>query len=313
MPYIRFSRDRRGYEHTYIMHAAARRGKKQARLLYWFRTPPNVKVGRAPLDEEAIRAIEEHNPDLTFDWTRILEARPAPAPVAEPARGGARRRREREPAPAARPAGGRTASRGAPAPPVARPVEPPPAPPALAEPPEPVVETVAPPIARLEVRQPVGEPVSPLPESARPVPAEELVGAEGLARLRTRYAEVQARITERDGEADRLEQLRREAERLNPDAWVTLGEARQGLEEFETVFEELRRAVGRRRRSRRGGVRRSRRRRALAEARRDGTAAGEGEAGAAEARSAAVHPDESEAGADQRPDEDAGPDTDDLD
>jgi hypothetical protein len=29
-------------------------------------------VGRGPLDEEAIRLLETGNPDLAFDWTRIL-------------------------------------------------------------------------------------------------------------------------------------------------------------------------------------------------------------------------------------------------
>jgi hypothetical protein len=31
-----------------------------------------------PLDESAITAIEQAYPDVRFDWTRILEARPAP-------------------------------------------------------------------------------------------------------------------------------------------------------------------------------------------------------------------------------------------
>jgi hypothetical protein len=99
----------------------------------------------------------------------------------------------------------------------------------------------------------------PVPESARPVPAEELVGTEGLARLRALYAELQARISERAADPARTEDLRREAERLNPDAWVTLEEARQALEQYEIVSETFRRALGRRRRSRRGGARRNRR------------------------------------------------------
>jgi hypothetical protein len=35
-----------------------------------------VKVGRSALDEDAIRLIEQHNPDLSFDWTRILKGQP---------------------------------------------------------------------------------------------------------------------------------------------------------------------------------------------------------------------------------------------
>ena len=56
------------------MHAGRGRGK---RLLYWFRTPPGVRVGRSPIDETAIRLLEQHNPDVQFDWTRILKAPPA--------------------------------------------------------------------------------------------------------------------------------------------------------------------------------------------------------------------------------------------
>jgi hypothetical protein len=52
-------------------------GGRGRRLLYWFRTPPGVRVGRAPIDETAIRLLEQHNPDVEFDWTRILKAPPA--------------------------------------------------------------------------------------------------------------------------------------------------------------------------------------------------------------------------------------------
>jgi hypothetical protein len=49
--------------------------------LYWFRTPPGVRVGRAPIDDEAIRLLEQHNPDVQFDWPRLLkEPAPEPAP-----------------------------------------------------------------------------------------------------------------------------------------------------------------------------------------------------------------------------------------
>ena len=62
-----------------LLHAARGNGRSRQRILYWFRTPPGVKVGRPALDEAAIRWIEEHNPDIEFDWPKILEAQP-PAP-----------------------------------------------------------------------------------------------------------------------------------------------------------------------------------------------------------------------------------------
>jgi hypothetical protein len=87
---------------------------------------------------------------------------------------------------------------------------------------------------------------------------EHAVGREQLIRLRARFAELQARITERGGDADRIAALRLAAEPLNPDTWVTEEEARRGLEEFEAKIRDLRAALGfrRRRRSRRGRGRR---------------------------------------------------------
>jgi hypothetical protein len=75
-----------------------------------------------------------------------------------------------------------------------------------------------------------------------------------LSRLRARYAEVLARISDRPLEEPVREELKARAERLNPDAWVTDDEVRQGLEQYEAVFESLRAVVGhpRRRRRRRG-------------------------------------------------------------
>jgi hypothetical protein len=71
------------------------------------------------------------------------------------------------------------------------------------------------------------------------------LGAEGLARLRARHAEVLARISEKPFEEAQREELRAKAERLNPDAWVTDAEVSAALEQYETVFEELRAVVGR--------------------------------------------------------------------
>ena len=80
MPFVRFARDRRGYEHVYLIDTSRDRGR--SRVLYWFRTPPGVKVGRNPFDPETQRSIERQNPDVQFDWAQIEAARmPPPAPV----------------------------------------------------------------------------------------------------------------------------------------------------------------------------------------------------------------------------------------
>jgi ribonuclease E len=72
VPFVRFSRDRRGYEHTYLIHAAPRRGAP-TRILYWYRTPPGIKVGREAFDVEARRMLETQYPSVPFDWPKLLE------------------------------------------------------------------------------------------------------------------------------------------------------------------------------------------------------------------------------------------------
>jgi len=90
--YLKFSRDKRGYEHFYLVQPS-NRGRARPRLLYWFRTPPGVKVGRSPFDPDMRRALEAQNPDLVFDWEAITHT-PIPPPV-EPERWRERRRLER--------------------------------------------------------------------------------------------------------------------------------------------------------------------------------------------------------------------------
>lgn len=81
MAFLRFTRDTRGYEHFHLVQQTTnRRGKVRPRLLYWFRTPPNVKVGRQPFDEAVRRALEAQNPDIHFDWQAIIDT-PIPPPV----------------------------------------------------------------------------------------------------------------------------------------------------------------------------------------------------------------------------------------
>ena len=79
MSFLKFSRDRRGYEHFYLVEpVTGRRGKTRQRVLYWFRTPPNVKVGREPFDPHVMRALEAQYPDVRFDWEQL---RTYPDPV----------------------------------------------------------------------------------------------------------------------------------------------------------------------------------------------------------------------------------------
>jgi hypothetical protein len=232
---LRFSRDKRGYENTFVVHAEKRRGRSRSRILYWFRTPPGVKVGRSALDEDAIRLIEQHNPDVDFDWTRILK-------------GGGDSGDSRKPDQPRRD----TRPRGGPHQPQ-RPqgTQPHPAPPR--EPPAPAVDVAnSPPIGVAEVTPAAAEAIIPSGGAHEaPTPAHARLGAEAVIRLRGRYAEILTRIDERIQDPARQEELKAEAERLNPDSWVTEAEVQTGLEQYETVFESLRAVVGRRRRRRR--------------------------------------------------------------
>lgn len=80
MPSVRFSRDKRGYEHVYLVDTSNKHGQ-QSRVLYWFRTPPGIRVGRKPFDEETQRVLESRNPGLVFDWKKIVSTSPPPPDI----------------------------------------------------------------------------------------------------------------------------------------------------------------------------------------------------------------------------------------
>ena len=93
MAFLRFSRDRRGVENFYLVQPTTnRRGKVRPRVHYWFRSPPDVKVGRQPFDASVRRALELQNPGVEFDWRAIVET---PIPSADADRWRERRRAER--------------------------------------------------------------------------------------------------------------------------------------------------------------------------------------------------------------------------
>jgi hypothetical protein len=108
VPFVRVSRDKRGYEHIYLFEVSNRRPSKP-RILYWFRTPPGVKVGREPFDEPVKRALEAMNPGIRFDWKK-LASDTLPPPEVENWR--ERRRAEREAKRARRGDEARTAAGG---------------------------------------------------------------------------------------------------------------------------------------------------------------------------------------------------------
>jgi hypothetical protein len=93
MPFCRIVRDNRGYEYlSLVQQTSGRRGKTRQQILYWYRSPPNIKVGRQALDEEVMRELEARNPGVQFDWNALRDTPPL-LPAVEPWR--ERRRAER--------------------------------------------------------------------------------------------------------------------------------------------------------------------------------------------------------------------------
>ena len=158
---------------------------EKPRVLYWYRTAPGVALGRAPLDEEAIRTIEEQHPHVEFDWAAILALSEVMTPEdEEPARPPAgqqrRKRRDRRE--------DRQESRGA----------------------EPASESGS----RQAEEVPDAESAAPSDDSDEASPAhatpanrllDELAGREIATRLRARYAEVVARIHESNADSAQRE------------------------------------------------------------------------------------------------------------
>ncbi len=70
---LRVTRDRRGYEHLYLVHETRRKGRPEGRLLYWSRSPGPLRVGREMFDAETRSELERANPDVIFDWPALLK------------------------------------------------------------------------------------------------------------------------------------------------------------------------------------------------------------------------------------------------
>jgi len=73
VPFLRVIRDKRGYETTYLMHLYREGHRQRSRILYVFRSPGGVRVGRGALDPDVLREIEVQYPDIAFDWKDVRE------------------------------------------------------------------------------------------------------------------------------------------------------------------------------------------------------------------------------------------------
>lgn len=233
LPFLRLSRDRRGHENTFLLHAA--RPGERPRVLYWYRTAPGVRVGRPPLDEDAIRTIEEQHPDVEFDWPHILEVGAAAAlleaertPPRDGRPGDERpgpRRRKPQPARVLTETPVERVSAGEPV-----------APDRAAE--EATEEASATADATLQA----GEFELPEPRRGHDL-LEELVGREIATRLHARYAELTARISRLQLDELSRDAWRTRAEAVNPDNWVTPDEVLAGVERADALFDHMRREL----------------------------------------------------------------------
>jgi hypothetical protein len=86
VPFLRVLRDKRGYETTYLVHWFRDGNKQRSKILYMFRTPPGVRVGRDVLDPAVVREIEAEHPEIEFDWRALLEHRQVIDQATEPRR-----------------------------------------------------------------------------------------------------------------------------------------------------------------------------------------------------------------------------------
>jgi hypothetical protein len=94
VPFLRVVRDKRGYETTYLMHWYREGSKQRSRILYVFRTPGGVRVGREALEPDILRQIEREYPDIDFDWKVVVDNQQVVEAAPEQRRPRKRRREE---------------------------------------------------------------------------------------------------------------------------------------------------------------------------------------------------------------------------
>lgn len=228
MAFLRLTRDRRGYENTFLLHAD--QPGEQPRVLYWYRTAPGVRVGRPALDEDAIRTIEEQHPEIEFDWPHILEVGAITQPEEEDRPLRPKRRLSardqgsiRDQVSGIRDQGGGRNQAGISD--QGQKVEPVPIVDALSD--EDVVE----------------EEAQPDPPPGAHNLLEELVGREIATRLHARYAETIARVHRLSPDHPQRGAWQARAETLNPDNWVTADEVLDGVRRADALFDSLRREL----------------------------------------------------------------------
>jgi hypothetical protein len=217
VPFLRVIRDKRGYETTYLMHLYRDGQRQRSKILYVFRTPGGVRVGRDPLEPDVLRQIEAQYPDIVFNWQLVRESQQLIETAAEPRR--RRPRREDESTDVASP-----------------PAVPAPAPaaPAAAAPTPPSASAPAPP--------------PPPSRIAIPSTIEGATPDERIAFLAHWHPILRERIPHRTSDPSRQEALNALADRLNPANWTDADQITAGLLQAAEALERLSRVFAKRRR-----------------------------------------------------------------
>lgn len=230
MPFLRVLRDKRGYETTYLLHwFRDADGRQRSRVLYVFRTPPGVQVGRQPLEPAVMRELEAAYPDIEFDW-RSLRSTQQLVETAET-------RRPRRP----RRADGRDGDAEGETERGAGPTR------AADQPPTRDDEEAQPPVIE-------SAPASPEPGPQQVVRSRipsAILGTtdeERVAWLREVYGDVRAEVERRTQDDQRRVALLALADRLNPDGWNPLEPVTQQLSDASDALMRLSLVFTRRRR-----------------------------------------------------------------
>src|SRR5689334_8852598 len=68
------------------MHWSREGNRQRSRILYVFRTPGGVRVGRDALDKDVLKQIEAQHPDIEFDWNAVFHNQQVIETASEPRR-----------------------------------------------------------------------------------------------------------------------------------------------------------------------------------------------------------------------------------
>ena len=224
MPFLRVLRDKRGYETTYLMHWFREGTRQRSKILYVFRSPPGLKVGRHVFEPGVMRELEGLYPEIEFEWRTLVENQQVVETSPEPRRPRRRRRTDEPGEPGSAPASAPEKSASE----------------EQAESPAPEAAAEAPVRPRLSV-----------PQSIDGTTTEEQV-----AWLRTWHVPITEGIPNRTHDLVRQQALTALADRLNPDLWTGDDAVAQGLQAAAEALQRLSRVFARRRRRPRRGGRR---------------------------------------------------------